>query len=171
MQQVHMRVMEAPSKAHQTAARAIRAEEPSSGAEERGSGRSVLLADFDPQGYSVWRGAEAPQTPGMQLARVQSLFELRPALTLEMVRDEEERLRSIDLGDRCGLLLWHAPRGASAAEAEEITGIPISGVLDSEEKIGRLIAWIARRGKPRRGGWASSPRGASAPLIPRRGWG
>jgi hypothetical protein len=63
--------------------------------------------------------------------------------SLEMVRDKAEWLQSIDLGDRCGLLLWHTPRGASAAEAEEITGLPISGVVDSEEQIAHLVAWIA----------------------------
>jgi hypothetical protein len=223
-----MQVMKAPSKADQAAARPVRAEEPSSGAvysfvpahgasgagalagyltgalSERfraeGSGRSVLLADFDPQGYSVWRAAEDPRRldgrtwgafvseanghdvldarelhplrlrpvldyarehysvicadlSGAKEAHAVNLLRASDAIFLvsssgqpspEMVRDKAGWLRSIDLGDRCGLLLWHTPRGASAAEAEEITGLPISSLVDSEEQIARLTAWIAR---------------------------
>jgi len=222
-----MQLMEAPSKADQTAARRVRAEGPSSGAiysfvpahgasragalagylsrsfarrfREEGSGRSVLLADFDPQGYSVWRAADAPrrldgctwgafvsEANGHDVLDAREIHprRLRPVLdyagehysvicadlsgakethaaellrasdviflvsssdraSLEMVREKADRLRSMDLGERCGLLLWHAPRGVSAVEAEDITGLPVSSVVDSEEQIAGLAAWIA----------------------------
>ena len=166
-----------------------------------GFGRSVLLADFDPQGYSVWRATDAPrrldgrtwgafvsEANGHDVLDAREVHprRLRPVLdharerysvicadlsgakaahamealrvsdavflvsstrrrSLEMVRDKADWLRSIDLGERCGLLLWRALHGASAAEAEDFTGLPVSSLVDREEQLLQLATWLAPR--------------------------
>jgi len=162
-------------------------------------GRSVLLADFEPEGYSVWRAPRAPRrldghTWGALVfegngydvldAREVHPRQLRPVFdyardhysvvcadlsgakeesalevlrasdaiflvsgadwpSLEMVREKADWMRGIDLGDQCGLLLWTAPQGATAAQAEDFTGLPVCSLVDGDEQLERLAAWLA----------------------------
>jgi len=63
--------------------------------------------------------------------------------SLELTREKAEWLRSADLGERCGLLLWHASDGATAEQAEEYTGLPVCSLVDREEHLERLARWLA----------------------------
>jgi len=63
--------------------------------------------------------------------------------SLELTREKAEWLRSADLGERCGLLLWRASDGATAKQAEESTGLPVCSLVDREEHLERLARWLA----------------------------
>jgi hypothetical protein len=66
------------------------------------------------------------------------------AASIEMVRDKADWLRSLDLEDRCGLLLWRTPQGASALEAEDLTGLPVCGIVtEGGVQVEQFAAWLA----------------------------
>jgi Flp pilus assembly CpaE family ATPase len=63
--------------------------------------------------------------------------------SLEGARDKRDWLRSLDLADRCGLLLSREREGANPSEAEEITGVPVCSLIETEKQIDNLAAWLA----------------------------
>lgn len=63
--------------------------------------------------------------------------------SLEGVRDKLDWLRSLDLGERCGLLLAREPEGANPGEAEDITGVPVCSLIETEKQLKHLAAWLA----------------------------
>jgi hypothetical protein len=63
--------------------------------------------------------------------------------SLAGVRAKVAWLRSIDLGECCGLLLERVAKGASASEAEDLTGLPVSSLIENEKQIGQLACWLA----------------------------
>jgi hypothetical protein len=63
--------------------------------------------------------------------------------SLEGVRDKRDWLRSLDLADRCGLLLTREREGANPGEAEELTGVPVCSLIETEKQIDNLAAWLA----------------------------
>jgi hypothetical protein len=62
--------------------------------------------------------------------------------SLEMVREKREWLRSIDMDERCGLLLRPEPGGLSPMAAEELTGLPVSSLIDTREQVRSLAHWL-----------------------------
>jgi hypothetical protein len=63
--------------------------------------------------------------------------------SLEIVREKRDWLRSIDLAERCGLLLRAEPEGVGPAAAEEITGLPVSGLIGTTEQLRSLAALLS----------------------------
>jgi len=65
--------------------------------------------------------------------------------SLKGIREKMDWLRSSapDSVDQCGLLLEHTPHGVSAAEAEERTGVPVCGFVDSASHVVQLATWLA----------------------------
>jgi Flp pilus assembly CpaE family ATPase len=63
--------------------------------------------------------------------------------SLEGVRQKLEWLRSLNLADECGLLLEHTPHGVTAADAEEITGVPVCSVVETAAQIEQLATWLS----------------------------
>jgi hypothetical protein len=62
---------------------------------------------------------------------------------LELAKERAASLRLHGLEDRCGLVLWHVPDGATAEEAEDYTEIPVCALLDRDEHLVRFAHWIA----------------------------
>lgn len=65
------------------------------------------------------------------------------AASVEGVRERTEWLRSIDLGDRCALLLRRSAKGAGPHEMEELTGLPVCSLIETAEQIRQLATWLA----------------------------
>jgi hypothetical protein len=63
--------------------------------------------------------------------------------SIQGIREKMEWLRSIDLGERCGILLEHTPHGVSAVEAEELTGTPVCSLIENAHQIEQLATWLA----------------------------
>ena len=63
--------------------------------------------------------------------------------SIEGIREKMEWLRSIDLGERCGLLMEHTPHGVSASEAEDLTGTPVCSLIETAGQIHQLAKWLA----------------------------
>jgi Flp pilus assembly CpaE family ATPase len=63
--------------------------------------------------------------------------------SIEGAREKMEWLQSIDLADRCGILLEHTPHGTSAAEVEDLTGIAVSGLVENGAQIRAVARWLA----------------------------
>lgn len=61
---------------------------------------------------------------------------------LERARERAGWLRRHGLEDRCGLVLWHVPGGATAGEAEDFTGMPVCALMDCDEHLQRFAGWI-----------------------------
>ncbi len=68
--------------------------------------------------------------------------------SMEGAREKLEWFASIDLADRCGMLLEHTPHGASAVEMEESTGIPVCGLVENATQVGYLARWLAANAAP-----------------------
>jgi len=68
--------------------------------------------------------------------------------SLNLAQFKATWLRSIDLDQKCGLLLHRVPGGASAREAEERTGLPVCAVVDSAEDLQHLAAWLGSATEP-----------------------
>jgi hypothetical protein len=92
------------------------------------------------------------------LAEPQALLHLREGnaaflvlstdwLCLELAREWSRWLRSHGLEDRCGLVLWHVPGGATAEQAEDCTGLPVWALLYRDEHVERLANRIAAEHK------------------------
>jgi len=69
--------------------------------------------------------------------------------SLDMVKYKARWLRTIDLGHNSGLLLRRVAGGASAAEAEERTGLPVCATVDSGEQLRNFAAWLAATRNPK----------------------
>jgi Flp pilus assembly CpaE family ATPase len=166
-------------------------------------GISVLLADFDTQGYppwtSMWTSTEAPrrldghtwgafvtQVDGLDIldarethprqlgrlldqarqkysaicadltgARYQHALEvLRVSdaiflvtdsnhASMEGVREKADWLRSIDMSDRVGLLVRRSPGGPRADEIEDITGLPVCSLIETDAQMTQFARWLA----------------------------
>jgi hypothetical protein len=65
------------------------------------------------------------------------------AKSLEGVRDKLDWLRSFGLSERCGLLLAREPKGASLSDAEDLTGVPLCSLVETESQIEQLARWLA----------------------------
>ena len=63
--------------------------------------------------------------------------------SLEGVREKLEWLNSIQADDRCALLLDREPDSVGAMEAEDFTGLPVCGFVNSDAQIGQLGQWLA----------------------------
>jgi hypothetical protein len=63
--------------------------------------------------------------------------------SLAGVREKGAWLRSIDLGDRCGVLLERVRDGAEASEVEDLTGLPVSSLIENQKQIGQFACWLA----------------------------
>jgi len=67
-------------------------------------------------------------------------------LSLDGACDRAEWLRAMGLAENCGLILWRSPHGATAAEAEDLTGFPVCSLLGAENRQLELLAqWLAPR--------------------------
>ena len=62
--------------------------------------------------------------------------------SIEGVLEKTEWLRSIDLMERVGLLLRRSPGGLNADEVEEVTGLPVCCLVESEQHIQLLAQWL-----------------------------
>lgn len=63
--------------------------------------------------------------------------------SIEGVREKMEGMRSIGLGERCGMLLEHTPHGVTASEAEDLTGTPVCSLIENADQIQQLATWLA----------------------------
>jgi hypothetical protein len=63
--------------------------------------------------------------------------------SLAGVREKGAWLRSIDLGDRCGVLLERVPNGVDASAVEELTGLPVSSLIENQKQICQFACWLA----------------------------
>lgn len=63
--------------------------------------------------------------------------------SLEGVCEKMEWLKSLECEDHCALLLSHESGAVSAADAEEITGVPVCGYVDGAAQIAQLGRWLA----------------------------
>jgi hypothetical protein len=63
--------------------------------------------------------------------------------SLKLARKRAAWLRIHGLDDRCGLVLWHVPGGATAELAEDYTGLPVCALLNREEHIHKFATWVA----------------------------
>ncbi|HEV2200312.1 MAG TPA: hypothetical protein VGR73_10870 [Bryobacteraceae bacterium] len=64
-------------------------------------------------------------------------------LCLELAQEWSRWLRSHGLEERCGLALWHVPGGATAEQAEDLTGLPVCALLKRDAHIEEFANWIA----------------------------
>lgn len=62
--------------------------------------------------------------------------------SLDIVREKAAWLRSIDLAERCGLLLRPEAGGASPADAEARTGLPVSSLIETGEDLRHMADWL-----------------------------
>jgi hypothetical protein len=63
--------------------------------------------------------------------------------SLAGVREKDAWLRSIDLSERCGVLLERVPGGAHAGDVEDLTGLPVSSLIESQRQISQFAGWLA----------------------------
>lgn len=61
---------------------------------------------------------------------------------LKLARKRAAWLREHGLLERCGLVLWHVEGGASAALAEDFTGLPVCAFLHHDQHVERFAEWI-----------------------------
>lgn len=72
--------------------------------------------------------------------------------SLEGVCEKSAWLHQIDLGERGALLLDRSPNGVSPREAEDITGLPVCSLVESDAHIRQLAHWLmANTVKPESG--------------------
>ena len=62
--------------------------------------------------------------------------------SITALRKKAEWLRSLDLIDRCALLL-HRTDGGSARDVEDLTGLPMCSLVETAEQVGHLATWLA----------------------------
>jgi Flp pilus assembly CpaE family ATPase len=63
--------------------------------------------------------------------------------SMEGVREKAEWLRSIDLSDRVGLLVRRSPGGPAADEIEDITGLPVCSLIETDVQMAQFARWLA----------------------------
>ena len=87
----------------------------------------------------------AKEAHGLEVLRASEAIFLVATSThssLEGVCEKSSWLHQIDLGERCALLLERVPNGVSAAEAEDITGLPVCSLIESDAQIRQLALWL-----------------------------
>jgi hypothetical protein len=62
--------------------------------------------------------------------------------SLNSAREKISGLRSADLLERCALLLYRVPGGVTISEAEDITGLPLCSLVETEYQIAQLGRWL-----------------------------
>jgi Flp pilus assembly CpaE family ATPase len=62
--------------------------------------------------------------------------------SLEGACERVSWLHQVDLGERCALLLERVPNGVSPQEAEEITGLPLCSLVESDAQIRQFATWL-----------------------------
>jgi hypothetical protein len=70
--------------------------------------------------------------------------------SVELARYRAAWLRSMDLEDRCALLLHRVRGGVSGVEAEDRTGLPVCAAVDDPKELRHLAGWLAAPQLPRR---------------------
>lgn len=63
--------------------------------------------------------------------------------SLEGVREKAERLRSIDLTDRVGLLVRRSTDCPDLDQIEDLTGLPVCSLIETDAQIEQLARWLA----------------------------
>jgi hypothetical protein len=125
--------------------------------ETDGDGRAVLLADFkkDPgvrmyaRPFTITCADLSHASPGQEwlaVAASEAIFVVSAtdAASMDDAREKAAWLRAIKRDDCCGLILLPSPCGASAREAEDITGLPVCAVIQNDSDMDRLARWIAQ---------------------------
>jgi hypothetical protein len=124
--------------------------------EAEGGGHAVLLADFSHesldyvlrQPFTVTCAdlASANEEQAERVVCASNAIFVTAATdpdSIEAACQKAAWLRSIKQDDCCGLLLLPTSGGVSATAAEEITGLPVCGVLSTENRIAQVARWIA----------------------------
>jgi hypothetical protein len=72
--------------------------------------------------------------------------------SIEGLREKTAWLKSIDLDDRCGLLVRRSDGGAEPEQVEDLTGLPVSGLIETDGHMITLARWLAANviARPRR---------------------
>ena len=122
-----------------------------------GDGRTVLLADFqrDPakrlhaQPFTITLADLSNANPGQEWLAVnqsEAVFVVTATdpVSMDDAREKAAWLRAIRSDECCGLFLLPAPGGASAREAEDITGLPVCAVIHRESQLAQVACWIAQ---------------------------
>lgn len=65
------------------------------------------------------------------------------AASLAAVRARLSSLQAVQIEERSALLLQQEPDSLSASEAEETTGLPLCGYVDTDTQIRQLGRWLA----------------------------
>jgi hypothetical protein len=63
--------------------------------------------------------------------------------SIEGIREKMDFLRSVDLAERCGVLLEHTPHGANAVDVEDQSGVPVCSLIETAGQIEQLAGWLA----------------------------
>jgi hypothetical protein len=63
--------------------------------------------------------------------------------SLAAIAEKADWLRSADLGAKSGLLLRVVGEMPNIGNAEEITGLPLCSLVDTDEQIAKLAEWLA----------------------------
>jgi hypothetical protein len=63
--------------------------------------------------------------------------------SMEGVREKAEWLRSIGMNDRVGLLVRRSSGGPGAAEIEDITGLPVCSLIETDAQMAQFARWLA----------------------------
>ncbi len=125
--------------------------------ENEGDSRTVLLADFagdsgtclTAQRSTIICADLSQANPGAEWLAIslsEAIFVVSstdPA-SIEGAREKAERLRAIKREDCCGLLLFPSPGGVTVQEAEEITGLPVCGLLRRDGDTEQLARWLGQ---------------------------
>jgi len=122
-----------------------------------GDSRTVLLADFQrgtgiritPKPFAITCADLSLASPGQEwLAVKQSeaafIVTATDAVSMVEAREKAAWMRAMKPDESCGLLLLETPGGASAREAEDITGLPVCASLRNDGDISKLARWIAQ---------------------------
>jgi hypothetical protein len=110
--------------------------------------RLAQVLEYAREKYSIVCADLAAAKEGSALAVLRAsegifLVATSDKASLAGVREKGAWLRSIDLGDRCGVLLERVPGGANAGEVEDLTGLPVSSLIESQRQIGQFAGWLA----------------------------
>ena len=125
--------------------------------DSEGDSRSVLLADFQSgagarmkaRPFTITCADLSQANPGQEWLAVnqsEAVFIVSATDPASMADACEKAawLRAIKLDESCGLILLSTSGGASAREAEEITGLPVCALLQKDADVEQLARWIAQ---------------------------
>lgn len=100
-------------------------------------------AALGPMALDITGLAESDALPLLREANAAFLVLSAEWLCVELAREWSGWLRSHGIAERCGLVLWHVPGGATVEQAEDATGLPVCTLLRRDEHIARFADWIA----------------------------